>query len=72
MPHPDADRHGSEAGRRAVQYGLCFHGDPAGHGAGCVVGAAGVGIQRVLTAGGTWEGTIITFHVLAQKADWII
>lgn len=53
VSHPDADRHGSEAGRRAVKYGLGFHGDPAGHGAGGVVGAAGVGIQCVLTAGDT-------------------
>lgn len=53
VSRPHADRHGSEAGRRAVQYGLGFHGDPAGHGAGGVVGAAGVGIQRVLAAGDT-------------------
>lgn len=52
VSRPDADGHGGEAGRRAVQYGLRFHGHPAGHGAGRVVGAAGVGVQRVLTAGG--------------------
>lgn len=51
MSCPHADRHSSETGGRAVQYRLCFHGDPAGHGAGSVVRATGVGVQSVLPMG---------------------
>lgn len=45
---PHADGHGGEAGRGAVQDGLCFHRHPAGHGAGGVVRTTGVGLQGVL------------------------
>lgn len=48
MSHPHADSHSSETGRRAVQYGLSFYSHPAGHRAGGVVRAAGVGVQSVL------------------------
>lgn len=51
MSHSAADSHSSKTGRRAVQYGFYFHRNPAGHGAGGVVGAAGVGIQGILTVG---------------------
>lgn len=70
MSCPYANCHSSETGRWAVQYGLSFYSDPAGHGAGGVVRAAGVGIQRVLT-GGTQERTVITSHVWVT-ADKII
>lgn len=49
MSRPHIDGHRCQPGGRAVQYGLRFHSDPAGHGAGGVVGAAGVGVQGVLT-----------------------
>lgn len=62
MSRPHADSHSSETGRRAVQYGLSFYGHPAGHRAGGVVRAAGVGVQSVLIAG-TQERTILTCHV---------
>ena len=45
---PDADGHGGEPRGRAVQDGLRHHGRAAGHGAGGVVRATGVGFQRVL------------------------
>ena len=48
MSGPHADGHSSETGGRAVQYGLRFDGLPAGHRARGMVGAAGVGIQRIL------------------------
>ncbi len=48
MSRPHADSHSSETGRRAVQYGLCFYSHPAGHRAGGVVRAAGIGIQCIL------------------------
>lgn len=48
VTRPHADGHGSEAGRRAVQHGLGFHGHPAGHGAGGVVRTTRVGLQSVL------------------------
>lgn len=48
VTRPHADGHGSEAGRRAVQYGLGFHWYPAGHGAGGVVRTTRVGLQSVL------------------------
>lgn len=51
VSRPHADCHGGEPGGRAVQYGLRLHGHLAGHGAGCVVGAAGVRVQSVLVAG---------------------
>lgn len=51
MSRPHADGHGSEAGGRAVQYGLRFYSHPASHRAGGVVGAAGVGVQSVLIVG---------------------
>lgn len=61
VSRPHADRHCGETGRRAVQYSLRFHGDPAGHGAGGVVGAAGVGVQSVLSDGDRGEKDV-TFN----------
>lgn len=57
MSRPHADSHSSETGRWAVQYGLCFYGHPAGHRAGGVVRATGVGVQSVLMVG-TQERTV--------------
>lgn len=48
MSGPHTDGHSSEAGRRAIQDSFCFHRHPAGHGAGGVVRATGVGLQSVL------------------------
>lgn len=48
MSRPYADCDSGETCRGAVQYGLCFHGDPAGHGTGGVVRATRVGIQSIL------------------------
>lgn len=48
MTCPHADGHSSEAGRRAIQYGLCFYWHPAGHRAGGVVRTTRVGLQSVL------------------------
>lgn len=48
VSRPDADSHGGETSRRAVQDGLNLNSHPAGHGTRGVVGAAGIGIQSVL------------------------